>query len=56
LPAWEWELSQGLLVQILTEWTMDEIELQAVFPAGKATKPAARAFVEFLTAELTNNI
>jgi DNA-binding transcriptional LysR family regulator len=50
------EMSQGLLVQILTDWTMDEIELHAVFPAGKAAKPAARAFVEFLGAELTKNI
>jgi DNA-binding transcriptional LysR family regulator len=50
------ELAQGLLVQILRDWKMDEIELHAVFPAGKAAKPAARAFVEFLTAELTRDI
>jgi hypothetical protein len=31
---------------------MGDIELHAVFPAGKAAKPAARAFVDFLIAEL----
>jgi DNA-binding transcriptional LysR family regulator len=49
------ELEQGLLVQILADWDMGEIELHAVFPLGKAAKPAARAFVEFLTAELAND-
>jgi DNA-binding transcriptional LysR family regulator len=50
------EMAQGLLVQILTDWTMDEIEFHAVFPAGKAAKPAARAFVDFLAAEIIKNI
>jgi len=28
------------------------MELNALFPAGRAAKPAARAFVEFLAAAL----
>jgi hypothetical protein len=33
---------------------MGEIELHAVFPAGKAAKPAARAFTNFLISEFAN--
>ena len=46
------ELEEGRLVQVLPDWDMGDIELHAVFPAGKAAKPAARAFVDFLIAEL----
>jgi DNA-binding transcriptional LysR family regulator len=45
------ELAEGLLVRVLPDWDMGDIELHAVFPAGKAAKPAARAFVDFLIAE-----
>ncbi len=47
------ELESGLLVQVLSDWDMGDIELHAVFPAGKAAKPAARAFVGFLVVELS---
>jgi DNA-binding transcriptional LysR family regulator len=49
------ELAEGLLTRILADWDMGEIELHAVFPAGKAAKPAARAFVDFLIAEFSND-
>ena len=42
------EISEGLLVRILAEWDMGEVELLAVFPARKAAKPSARAFVDLL--------
>ncbi len=42
------ELEEGLLVQILTEWTMPVETISAVFPAGNLTKPASRTFVQFL--------
>ena len=45
------ELSEGSLVRVLADWEMDQIELHAVFPAGKAAKPAAREFVDYLVAE-----
>jgi DNA-binding transcriptional LysR family regulator len=35
-------------VQVLSDWGMGEIELHAVFPADKAAKPAARAFLDCL--------
>jgi DNA-binding transcriptional LysR family regulator len=46
------ELEEGQLVRVLSDWDMGAIELHAIFPAGKAAKPAARAFVDFLTIQL----
>ncbi len=34
------------------DWHMWVIELHAVFAAGRAAKPLARAFADFLAAEL----
>ena len=42
------EISEGLLVRVLADWDMGEVELLAVFPARKAAKPSARAFVDLL--------
>jgi hypothetical protein len=42
------EISEGLLKRVLTDWDMGEVELHAVFPARKAAKPSARAFVNLL--------
>lgn len=46
------ELGEGLLVQLLTDWKTDPVELHAVFPAGRAAKAAARAFAEHLRIHL----
>jgi hypothetical protein len=43
------EISEGLLVRVLADWDMGEVELHAVFPARKAAKPSAPAFVDLLT-------
>lgn len=43
------ELDRGDLRRLLVEWSLGSAELHAVFPAGRTTKPAARAFVDFLT-------
>jgi hypothetical protein len=43
------EISEGLLVRVLADWHMGEAELHAVFPARKAAKPSAPAFVDLLT-------
>ena len=51
-PAAAKEVAQGQLVRVLADWDLGEIDLHAVFPAGKAAKPAARAFVDFLASEL----
>jgi DNA-binding transcriptional LysR family regulator len=49
------ELAAGALVQVLPEWDMDSVELNAVFPGGKAAKPSARAFVEFLLTDFAQH-
>ncbi len=38
------EITSGALVRLLPEWDLGSIELHAVYPAGRAAKPAARAF------------
>jgi DNA-binding transcriptional LysR family regulator len=43
-------ISEGLLVRVLADWDMGEVELHAVFPARKAAKPSACAFVDLLAA------
>lgn len=42
------ELADGSLVRVLPDWDMGATEINAVFPAGRAAKPAARAFVDHL--------
>jgi DNA-binding transcriptional LysR family regulator len=46
------ELASGALVQILADWPMAPVEFHAVFPAGRAAKPAARALAEYLMGTL----
>jgi DNA-binding transcriptional LysR family regulator len=46
------ELRSGALVPVLTDWQMATAEVHALFPAGRAAKPAARAFAEYLVREL----
>lgn len=46
------ELANGALVQVLADWQMDPIELHAVFAVGRAAKPSARAFADYLVTAL----
>ena len=46
------ELESGALVQVLADWQMEPFELHAVFPAGRAAKPSARAFADYLATAL----
>ena len=46
------ELGDGRLVHLLPDWVVDPIEANAVYPAARATRPAARALVAYLTDEL----
>ena len=46
------ELERGSLVSVLNGWNMGTAQMNALFPAGRAAKPAARAFVEYLAAAL----
>ena len=42
------ELEDGRLVQLLPEWDRGAVDVHAVFASGRAAKPAAKAFAEFL--------
>ena len=42
------EMEAGTLVQVLGDWRMGEIDINAVFPTASAAKPSARAFVEHM--------
>lgn len=45
------ELTSGALIRLLPDWDMGLMEVHAVMPAGRAAKPSARMFTEFLVAE-----
>lgn len=46
------ELAAGTLVRVLADWQQPDTPVHAVFPYGRATKRAARAFVDYLSAAL----
>ena len=46
------ELASGSLVRLLTDWKTADIPVRAYFPMGPATRPAARALVDHLAAQL----
>jgi DNA-binding transcriptional LysR family regulator len=48
------ELEHGLLVKVLADWTLEPIDVHAIFPAGRAAAPAARLFVDYLAAALAS--
>jgi DNA-binding transcriptional LysR family regulator len=45
------EFQNGALVRVLPEWEMGEADINVVLPAGRAAKPSARAFSDFMVAE-----
>ncbi|MEI9987712.1 MAG: LysR family transcriptional regulator [Aliidongia sp.] len=48
------ELEDGTLIRLLPDWDMGSIALHAVFASGRAAKPSARGFTEFLIAEFAD--
>lgn len=44
------ELQKGALVRVLPDWDMGSAEINIVLPAGRASKPSARAFTAFMEA------
>jgi DNA-binding transcriptional LysR family regulator len=46
------ELDSGALVQLLPGWNMAVLPVHAYFPLGRATRMAARAFVDFIAADI----
>jgi DNA-binding transcriptional LysR family regulator len=52
LGACRRELEREELVRLLPEWDAGTVELNAVYASGRAAKPSARAFVDYLIAAL----
>jgi DNA-binding transcriptional LysR family regulator len=46
------EITSGSLVRVLPDWAMGSADVNAVLPAGRAAKPSARAFTDFLVKAL----
>lgn len=46
------EIEDGSVVPVLPDWRMEPAEVNAIFTAGRATRPAARALAEYIAAEL----
>ena len=46
------ELSDGRLIPLLPNWTVEPLEVNAVYPAARAARAAARAMVAYLADEL----
>ncbi|MEL7083893.1 MAG: LysR family transcriptional regulator [Cyanobacteria bacterium P01_A01_bin.3] len=44
------ELESGALVQLLPDWEIGTVEINALLAGGKAAKPSARAFADYLVA------
>ncbi|GIL39673.1 LysR family transcriptional regulator [Roseiterribacter gracilis] len=49
------ELDSGALVRLLPAWTMAELPVHAYFPLGRATRVAARVFVDFVSEEFARD-
>jgi len=43
------EIESGALVRVLPDWDLGTVDLHAMFPAGRAAKPSARAFIAYLS-------
>ena len=48
------QLESRALVRVLGDWPMGTAEVHALFAAGRAAKPSARAFVEYLASSLSD--
>lgn len=46
------ELRSGALVRLLPRWEMGSSDISVILPAGRAAKPSARAFVDFVAREV----
>jgi DNA-binding transcriptional LysR family regulator len=46
------ELQSGTLVRVLPDWEIGASDINVILPAGRAAKAAARAFTDFIAAEV----
>lgn len=49
------EIEEGALVRLLPAWEMASTRVHAYFPLGRATRSAARAFIDFLIEDFNIN-
>jgi DNA-binding transcriptional LysR family regulator len=49
------EIADGRLVPILEDWQLEPVDIHAVFPPGRAARPAARALVDYLVNEISEH-
>jgi DNA-binding transcriptional LysR family regulator len=45
------ELEHGTLVRLLPDWQMSSAHVHVILPAGRSSKPSARAFAQFMSTE-----
>jgi DNA-binding transcriptional LysR family regulator len=48
------EINDGLLVPILTDWSLPTTSLYIIYPSRRGLVPAVRSFIDFVAAELIN--
>jgi len=48
------ELRNGALVRVLGGWDIGSGDVHVVLPAGRAAKPSARAFADFIVSEFAH--
>jgi DNA-binding transcriptional LysR family regulator len=46
------EITAGELVRLLPDWDMGSIDINALFPAGRFAKPAAKAYIDYLRGQV----
>jgi len=46
------ELESGELVRVLPGWDMGSVDISVILPAGRAAKPSAKAFADFIAGEM----
>ncbi len=50
------DLAGGMLVRVLPQWNVPQGILHVVFPSRRGMRPAVRAFIDFLAAELPGTL
>ena len=48
------EIENGSLVQLLSDWVVGDVEVNAILAGGRHTKPSARAFAKHLQDSLAD--
>lgn len=49
------ELKNGTLLRVLGGWDIGSGDIHVILPAGRAAKPSARAFADFIASEFVDS-